>query len=329
MCSDPQSLLAGRERLGMVGGRMKTRGILIRLTWGLVCAVLSVTTARAQDLEARRWTHLPVGTNVVGLGVAVGKGDLAFDPVLKVKDADVDTRQELASYVHMFGVLDRTARVDVLVPYQQSRWEGKLDGTRSSVRRNGFADPRIRVSINLMGAPALEGKQFKEFREAHPINTIVGAAVSVRLPWGDYKKDRLLNLGQNRYTIRPQLGVLHTRGPWSYELTGSVFFFTDNDKFFNGNKREQDPLYAIQAHAVRVFPDGWWVSAGTAYGWAGRSTVSGEKKDDRRGDFLSGASIGFPITPNQGMKFGYIRGRTQKDTGADTDTVVAGWTVRF
>ena len=68
-------------------------------------------------------------------------------------------------------------------------------------------------------------------------------------------------------------------------LTGC--FFSDNNDFFNGNKREQKPLYALQSHVVRTFPDGWWASVGLAYGWSGESKINGEDKNDRRGDAIA------------------------------------------
>jgi hypothetical protein len=308
---------------------MSYRGSLIRPCWALACSLLAVATVSGQDLEPRRWTHLPVDMNVFGIALTQGEGDVAFDPVLKLKDVTVETRLQIASFVRTFDLLGKSARVDVLVPYRQSRWEGKLDGTSAHVRRTGFGDPRLRMSVNLVGAPPLKGQEYKRYREARPTNTVMGAALALTLPLGEYESDKLLNPSQNRYVIRPQVGVLHTRGPWSYELTGSVFFFTDNKKFFDGNTREQEPLYALQAHVVRSFPSGWWTSVGTGYGWGGRSTVDGEDKNDRKGDWLSGVSFGFPIAKDQSVKFGYLRRRTQKDTGLDSETVAAGWSVRF
>jgi len=293
------------------------------------CLLLASTLAHGQDLEPRRWTHLPTGMNVFGLGVAAADGDLALDPVLNVEDATVQTQLQVASYVRSFAFLGKAARVDLLVPYSQGQWKGKLDGIRRSTRRRGFADPRIRLSVDLVGAPALKGKEYKEFREAHPVNTVVGTGVSVSVPWGQYKEDTLLNLGQNRYIIRPELGVLHTRGPWSYELTGSTFLFTKNNDLLGTGTLEQDPVHTVQSHVVRTLPHGWWVSAGVAYGWGGRSTVNGVRKDDEKGDILSGASFGFPVAENQGVKFAYVRRRTLKDVGVDNDALVASWSVRF
>jgi hypothetical protein len=51
------------------------------------------------------------------------------------------------------------------------------------------------------------------------------------VPLGEYEEDKLVNLGTNRFTIRPQLGLEHWQGNWVFEVTGSIWFFTDNDDF--------------------------------------------------------------------------------------------------
>jgi len=309
---------------------MERRARLRSVPPAVLAALLLLSgLALGQDLEPRRWTHLPVGLDVLGLSYARTTGDLAFDPVLLIDDARVETHREILSYVHSFGLGDRAARLDLLVPYQQSRWKGTLDGAPAQVRRTGFADPRIRLSVNLLGSPALGGAEFQAFQESHPINTVVGAALAVNLPLGEYREDKLLNVGQNRYTFRPQLGAVHTRGPWSYELTGSTAFFTDNHEFFGGTELEQDPLYELQAHVVRLLGQGWWVASGAGYSWSGESKVDGVRKNDRRGDLVYGASFGFPLGKTQGISLAYIRNDTQRDVGSDSDTVVAGWSVRF
>ena len=40
--------------------------------------------AGAQDLEPRRWSHLPIGQNVVGVGYGYTEADIFFNPVLKI-----------------------------------------------------------------------------------------------------------------------------------------------------------------------------------------------------------------------------------------------------
>ena len=202
--------------------------------------------AAAQDLEPRRWTALPAGLNVVGAGYAATRGDVFFDPVLLVEDAEVDGHTVGISYVHSFAIADKPARLDVTVPWQNLRWSGILDGEPATASRIGLADPWLRLSMILAGAPAA-GTPSK------PSNTIFGAAVAVGLPLGEYLEGKLLNLGQNRFVIRQQIGVLHTRKKWSFELTGSTFLYGDNDDFLVDSTLEQSALYALQGHVIRFF----------------------------------------------------------------------------
>jgi len=299
-----------------------------RLLVLLGCLALAAG-AQAQDIEPRRWTHLPVGSNVLGLAYGYTDGDLSFDPVLEVQDAKVESQTLALSFVRSFDCFGRTGRLDAILPYQWARWDGLLAGTPATREREGFSDPWLRFSLDLVGAPALKGTEYADFRAAHPVQTVVGVALGVQLPLGDYEDDKLLNLGQNRFVFRPQAGVVHTSGPWSFELTSSIWIFTDNDDFFGGNELAQNPLYDTQAHVVRSFPNKCWASAGVAYAWGGESSVNGQSKADDRSNLLSSVSAGMPLGESQSLKIGYIRGDTQNDVGADTHTFFIAWSFRF
>jgi hypothetical protein len=308
---------------------MKKRSSTVHAVIILCAWVLRPDPVFAQDLEPRRWTPLPVGTNVIGVGYAHTTGDIFLDPVMNVEDAQVKVDSMIISAVHSFSLAGKLARFDAYIPWQRARWDGLLDGTPASVERTGLADPIFRLSVNLLGVPGAGAAELGRYMASHPVNTMVGAAVAVSVPLGEYFDDKLLNLGENRFTIRPQIGVVHSRGPWSYELTGSVFFFTDNNDFYNGKTREQDPLYALQAHVVRLFRPGLWASVSAGYTRGGRSTVNGVVKNDENANFLSALSVGVPIARNQGIKAAYIRARSHTDTGSDTDNWVIGWSVTY
>jgi len=183
--------------------------------------------------------------------------------------------------------------------------------------------------VNLLGAPARSGQDFIAYRASHPVNTVVGAALALTLPLGEYQKDKLLNLGQKRFAIQPQLGVIHTRGPWSYELTGSVSFFTDNNEFLVDHSRSQDPVLLLQAHAVYADPRGWWASAGAAYDWGGSSTIDGVAKNDYREDLLYGGAVGLSLNPRSSVQVTYVSNRAQTEVGSDMDNLALGLSVRF
>ena len=94
--------------------------------------------------------------------------------------------------------------------------------------------------------------------------------------------------------------------------------FTDNDDFFGDTKREQDPLFSIQGHLVYTFRPGLWL----AYGHGGESTIDGDRKNDDTSNVVFGASVGFPISRNFGMKISYLGTRTQNGIGLDSDSLV-------
>ena len=308
----------------MVRCLMKVKNIKLN------CIILVLSsTLSAQDLEPRRWTPLPTGTSIVGISYAYNSGDIGFDPLLEIEDTTVKRNLLIMSYSHFFTWAEKLMRFDAILPFHSVEWEGLLHGEDAKAERKGMGDPYFRLSVNLLGDPASKSEISKDTKDEG--NTVVGAAIGVGVPLGEYFEDKLLNLSSNRYTIRPQVGAVHTRGLWSYELTGSIFFFTDNDDFFNGNTVEQDPFYALQAHIIRVFSPGIWGSLSAGYGQGGASKVNGIDKDDEREGFISALSFGFPIAENQGLKFSYVWAKTQTNTETRslTNTFVAGWSMSF
>jgi hypothetical protein len=281
----------------------------------------------AQELEPRRWSHLPTGKNFAGGGYVYTEANILFDPVLRIENVEMKMHTWALKYIRTFELFQKSARVDVTQGYQEGRWTGLVDGVPSSIKRSGLSDSVLRFAINLYGAPPLEGKEFAAYRAKVDVETIVGMALVVQLPTGDYMDDKLINLGTNRFTFRPQFGVVHNRGKWSMELTGAVWLYTDNDDFFNGNKLEQDPYYTIQTHLIYTFRPGFWTAASAGYGYGGESTVSGVEKNDRRENLAWALSFGFPITRQLGVKVIYLSTRTQESIGQDTDSIGGAFSI--
>jgi len=277
-----------------------------------------------EDLEPRRWSHLPIDTNFAGFGYAFTSADIVLDPVLRAEDVQMDMHTWLASYIRTFALMNRSARIDVKQPYQMGKWTGLVDGVPRTVKRNGLTDTFVRISINLLGAPPLKGKDYATYRSQTKIENIIGVGLSLQLPTGEYMSDKLINLGTNRYTYRPQLGYVHSRGKWSGEISGTVEIYSDNDSFFNGSKLEQDPLYFVHSHLVYTFKPRLWTSVSFGYDTGGRSTVNGEKKNDRKENFYWAVSLGFPVFRQISAKVGYIGSHTNKSVGFDSDTFTVG-----
>ena len=279
---------------------------------------------QAQEVEPRRWSHLPIGLNFVGAGWTYTESDISDSPALRLENVEAKLHTLVAQYIRSFEVFDKSARIDIAQAYQKGRWTGLLDGSSASTDRAGWTDTVARFAVNVYGAPPLKGKEFGLYRANLEDETIVGMALAIHFPTGEYMEERLINLGTNRFTFRPQAGVVHTQGKWSTELTGSAWFYTDNDEYFNGNKLETDPFYVVQGHVWYTFRPGLWTGIGVGYGYGMRSTINGEEKDDRKGTMGWAVSFAYPLSRDWGVKLAYIGRRRFESTGTDSDTIAFG-----
>ncbi len=158
---------------------------------------------------------------------------------------------------------------------------------------------------------------------------LVGASLAVTMPLGKYCDDCLINVGSNRWSVRPQIGVVHTRGPWKFELTGSVFVFTDNDDFVDDAILKQKSVYTAQAHVIYTFKPGAWASLSTGYGTGGRISVDQLKTSFEVDNWIWSANFGYPIGKAQSVMLTWLSGRTQNQVGRDSDNLLLGWSIRW
>lgn len=291
---------------------------------GVVCLWLfaSVTTSFGLEPEPRKWNHLPIDLNFAGLAYAYSEADILFDPALRLADVDMEMDTWGGKYIHTFELLDRTARVDITQAFQDVEWTGLVDGTAASTSRRGLSDTLVRVGINLYGAPPLKGDAYRAYRAEQETETIIGMGLVVRLPTGHYKEDKLLNIGKNRFGFRPQLGLIHTKGKWTFEATGEIAFSTTNDEFYGNNDLDQDPLYIVHSHLIYTFHPGLWIGAGVGYDYGGETKLNGDRNDDRKQDIGWVFSLNVPINRAMGVKLAYIGTQTEEDTGLDSSTIM-------
>ena len=189
---------------------------------------------------------------------------------------------------------------------------------------DGFGDPRFRLSVNLYGAPALNLQEFASYRQ----DLIIGASLQVAVPVGQYDHSKAINLGSNRWFFKPEVGISKASGPWTLELTAAATFFTDNDDFFNGNKREQDPLYSTQVHTIYGFSGGSWASFDVTYFTGGRTTLNGVLNSDLQQNWRVGGTYALPVDRHNSVKF-YASSGVSSRTGNDYDLLGVAWQYRW
>ena len=261
-----------------------------------------------------------MGLSIAGGGYGYTEADVASNPTLRLEEVHMEMNSWALKYIRTFEMLDKSARLDLTQGYQKGTWTGLINGAPASTERSGWMDTVARLSVNLYGAPPLKGKEYAAYRAANTITTIVGAALAVHLPTGEYVNDRLINLGGNRFTIRPQIGVVHDRYNWTLEAGAAAWFYTENDDFFGDSKLENDPLYVFQSHVIYTWESGLWAGVGAAFATGKQSTVDGLELDDRKEIRSWSLSTGYPLTRDWGIKVSYVGTRRQSTSGSDTDT---------
>ena len=202
------------------------------------CVLIGIPLpAGAQDIEPRAYSNAPIGVNFLIAGYAYTRGGIAFGPQLPITNPDLDTSSAVIAYARVLDLWGMSAKFDAIVPYTWLSGTADYKGETVSRKVNGFANSAFRLSINLYGAPALTLKEFADWEQ----DLIIGASIRVIAPLGQYDDERLVNIGNNRWSFKPEIGISKALGPWTFEVAGGATFYTDNDNFFGGNSACQDP----------------------------------------------------------------------------------------
>jgi hypothetical protein len=67
---------------------------------------------RAQDLEPRSYTNLPINQTFLLLGMLHSEGDLTPTPSSKLRDAELEMDAQVLGFAHTFGLAGKSAKVD-------------------------------------------------------------------------------------------------------------------------------------------------------------------------------------------------------------------------
>ncbi|RNC68276.1 MAG: transporter [Desulfuromonadales bacterium] len=290
----------------------------------LIAFLFAATPAAAGEIEPRSYVNTPVGVNFLLAGYVYTDGGLATTGSSPLKDAELTMHTGILAYARSLDVWGKSGKIDVIVPYSDLSGNAMVAGQRRERNVSGFNDPRFRFSVNFLGAPALSLEEFASYQQ----DLIIGASVQVSAPLGQYDKERLVNLGNNRWYVKPDIGISKAWGDVTLELSGGVFFFTDNDDFFGGKKLEQDPVYTAQLHATYNFGKGIWAAVSGTYDHGGRTTVDSVENNDLQNNWRMGATLALPVNRNNSLKM-YASTSIHTRVGNDYDLYGVVWQYRW
>lgn len=296
---------------------------LLRLT-GTIVLFSRISTVCAQDLEPRAYTNIPRGINFIVAGYTHMSGGVVFDPTVPIENADIKVNGSVFAYVRSINIGGLSGKIDMILPYAWLSGTADFQGQPVTREVSGFADSRIRMSVNFLGAPSLPMSGFKDYKQ----DLVIGASLQVIVPTGQYDPDKIVNLGTNRFTFKPELGVSKTIRHLVLELTGGALFYTDNSDFYGGKTRSQAPIGSVQTHVIYNFPRGIWASADGTYYWGGQTTLDGIEGDDLQQNTRLGLVTTVPVSIHHSFKFAFSTGVSTR-TGTDFDAIGVYWQYRW
>jgi hypothetical protein len=287
--------------------------------------LLAAAGVSAQELNPRAYAPMATGVNIVMLSYGRSSGGVLFDPSLPAEDVHAIIQMGSLLYGHSFGLFGRSANAVVALPYAWGHMDGLLQGQYLQLTRSGLADIRGQLSVNILGGPALT---LREFAAQRP-RTILGVSLAVAGPTGQYDPAKLVNIGSNRWSFKPEVGFSKTKGRWYLELYGGVWIFSTNRDYYGGSVREQSPLGTFQTHVSYSFQPRLGLAGDATYYAGGRTTVNGTVNADLQANSRVGLTLALPVGRRSNLKVSWATGFTTR-IGADFDSLgVAFQTVWF
>ena len=300
----------------------------LKLVLAVAIVGAPVPLARGQDLTPRAYLVTPLRGGAVTLSYAFNDGSLLFEGAVPIKDASARLSVPVFTLYHSLDFFGRSANVTASLPYGVGTFRGTVLGEPESIYRSGMLDTVLRFSVNLHGGPAMTLQEMRAWRP----RTLLGASLKVVAPTGQYDPTKLINLGSNRWTFKPEVGYLRRFGHFELDAYAGVWFFTPNGDYFSRNafvqgthRQTQKPVAAFEAHLSYDVRPRLWFSLDANYWHGGRTSVVGlEIRITLQQCSRVGFTASVPLGRRQSLKLGYADGAYVR-FGGDYRIVSAAW----
>jgi hypothetical protein len=263
-----------------------------------------------------------VGLSFLAVIAGHSSGGVLVDPSVPVEDVEATVNSLGVGFGTTFELFGRTALAVGALPLAWVGATGRVGENAAQVSRNGLADPRIKLSVNLVGGQALSAREFAKAQR----RTILGVSLTAIPPLGQYDGTKLVNLGANRWAFKPEIGISRLiRTKWTLDGYAGVWLPMANDEFYPGSShRTQQPIVALQAHVSYTARPRLWIAADGTWYSGGRTTIDGIEKQDLQRNSRLGATLSLPIARSQSLKINGSVGATTR-TGSDFKTIAVAW----
>jgi len=280
--------------------------------------------ATAQDLAPRAYVIAPEHSTAVNLTWSFYDGGLNFNGTIPITGATGTYSIPTFSLFHTFGFFGRSANISVSLPYGVGTFSGDVFGKNKSIYRSGLLDFVGRFSVNLMGGPAMQAREFAKWKQ----KVILGASIKIVAPTGQYDPTKLVNWGINRWAFKPEFGYSERWGHWVLDGYAGVWFYTTNPAYFDIPKPEpqtEAPIGSFEGHLSYTIKERAWASLDGNFWWGGITALNSIRNlDTKQTSSRVGVTVSVPFTKHQSIKASYSRGDYVR-FGGDYHNVQVGW----
>lgn len=289
--------------------QLNTKGIFLIFSIVLSCSSYAD--------NARDWQNVPDDINILFGYYENINSNTSLDSSMPVDNASVDADLYIIRYARSFDLGGHTAGIQLIQPVAHLR--ASLDGSPvldDTHTNQGMGDSQLALIYNLFGAPALNSQEFRLWTP----EMFLTSAIWVTAPTGDYDKTKALNIGGNRWVIKPELAFGYPVGPFWVEVNPMVTFYQDNDDYLGSHHLAQRPLYAAEGHFSFTFNPALWVSLDSTFSQGGETRIDGSLQDNKQQNVVLGASLGFMLTPQFGGAVAYTDTTHEESGSPDIST---------
>src|SRR5262249_23621656 len=153
---------------------------------------------------------------------------------------------------------------------------------------------------------ALGVAQFEDYRPSASL----GTSLTITAPTGSYDSNRILNLGSNRWSFKPEVALRYPFGPeqkWQVDAYANVYFFTHNTTYQGREILRQEPLVGLEGHISYSISDSVWVSLDTRYAFRGSTSVDGVDQNNAQRVFVLGTEMTATIDSRNSLLFAFAK----------------------
>jgi hypothetical protein len=254
--------------------------------WLTVGAIYFPCAVYGQFADPRTYANAPVDVNQLELDYTHATADDSIDTSLTIGGSHLEVNELAVAYIRTFGIMQHLAWVKASVPFAYV--SGSVGGSGLSRSVAGAGDASLQLTSLLLGGSALSVAEFEKYVPA----TTVGVSLTVSGPSGQYDPNKVLNLGSDRWSVKPEIAISHPFGhdqKWVVDGYFYAYFFTDNTEYHGKEILRQEPLPGLEAHISYNITPNLWVSLDANYAVRGTTFVDGVDQNDAQRNLTVGS----------------------------------------